>query len=80
MSFCLGTHTDVELLDRAGLEARRWRYPTETALQARQRIAGGNAVRREAVTVEWDPDVDLMEEVEVKMGGLVVSGAEVFMS
>lgn len=34
-------------------------------------IAAGNAVRREAVTVEWDPEVELMEEVEVKMGALV---------
>lgn len=34
-------------------------------------IAAGNAVRREAVTAEWDPEVELMEEVDVKMGALV---------
>ncbi|CAJ1338817.1 unnamed protein product [Effrenium voratum] len=68
LSFCLGTHTDVELLDRAAEQVRRWRCKNESPTEARQRIAAGNSVRREAITILWNDEMPLLESVDLKIG------------
>eukprot|EP00438_Fugacium_kawagutii_P014976 Skav220235 [mRNA] locus=scaffold4245:73140:77598:- [translate_table: standard] len=46
------THHDVDLLDDAGREVRRWRCIGESKMDARKRIAAGRRVKREEL---WEP-------------------------
>ncbi|CAE7199563.1 Abcd3 [Symbiodinium sp. CCMP2592] len=69
LSFCPGTHDDVELLDRAGAEVRRWRCIGESRMDARKRIAAGRRVKRQSLSLHWDGEASaLLDRFDLQIG------------
>ena len=69
LSFCPGTHDDVELLDRAGAEVRRWRCIGESRMDARKRIAAGRRVKRQSLSLHWDGEASaLLDGFDLQIG------------
>ena len=69
LSFCPGTHFDVELLDRAGAEVRRWRCIGESSMDARKRISAGQHVQRQSLYLRWEGDAsELLHGIDLQIG------------
>ena len=69
LSFCPGTQYDIELLDRAGAQARRWRCIGESSADARKRIAAGLEAKRQSLSLHWDGEASaLLGDIDLQIG------------